>query len=500
MSPSDLSNIVAKMKTQASTTLGWDVVVNYGEIELNNLLAAAYEADSTGNKAITEFRCKVTSTDDETGDDHNIDYTFEFGPPSITFLETDKGAMCSLTIPVMGGKAIKDGNQDKAQDIGTNVYTITLNNLLLATAKGGVTDDEVSSENPTPYDKPFVFSTSSEESGIVFIDFEASDKDLAVDITFTGPDVCKLNDTDPNCKGRSPLVDSHKELISGGIKHELLTTYKHVIYELARTNNKKPSGGIKLVPKSFMFASFVPDDGETILSLFIQTRDTNNGIQSRLNSNWNVLWGTTLGCPPIPSGSTASGLYLSVDTKERLEEPEYTVWDDPLLITYHSAINVLLPKLQLTLEQDPTSKPGFCRGSWSYEYRFSWSAAVVGLGESRGSATVQNTLNDNFPIKISEDYKLTLNFKVLKDDWSVKVIPDSTDFWDQLGGGSDQTPTWILSMNIGIPDLEINMGSLDYFLTTNLLLPTRKVIDIDTELGLQIPGDFFIVGNVETSK
>ncbi|GJJ09107.1 hypothetical protein Clacol_003329 [Clathrus columnatus] len=479
------------MQTQASTTLGWDVVVNYGETELNRLLAIAYDKDSTGNKSIKEFECPCAVS-------------------LYQFLE-EYAEIVDTTTP--------------SQSIGEKVYTIILNNLVLATAKGGVTNDEVSSENPTPSETPFVFPPNSDASGVVFIDFEASSSDLTE---------CPLNSEDPGCAGRSPLVDNHLGDLKDIIRSQFLTKYKHIIYELARTNNSKPVEGIKLVPKSFMFATHKPDEGETILSLFIQTGDTNNGLQSRLNSNWDTLWGTTLACPPIPSGKTASvilakntiftsmiepglknqgysgeldnttrSLQIQIDTKKEIHEPEDKKSSMYSSTTYHTAINVVLPKLQLVLEQNPSDKPAYCRGSWSYKYKFSWDEySALGDGSDRnGSVTVENTLDeDTYPVKLENEYTLEVNFKIRKEKWKVTATPDSQSFWDIINGGSTKVPSWTKDLNVFLPEMNIDMGSLDFFLTTNLLLPSREVIDIDTKLGVQVPGDFYLVGSVENSR
>ncbi|GJJ09104.1 hypothetical protein Clacol_003326 [Clathrus columnatus] len=524
MFSSELSEIVTKMKTQASTTLGWDVVVNYGETELNKLLAIAYDEDSTGNKAIKEFECSLETTSDETGNDYTINYTFNFGPPLITFIDTYIKPVCSLTVPVLGGTAKILESTAPPQSIGEKVYTITLNNLALATAKGGVTDNEVSFESPTPFDEPFIFPPESDASGVVFIDFEASTTDLLVEITFTGPDKCKLNDPDPECAGRSPLVDNHIGDIKDLIRNQILTKYKHVIYELARANNTKPVQGIQLLPKSFMFATYTPNKGETILSLFIQTGDTNNGIQDEhLGSNWDVLWSTALGCSPIPSVNTASiilakntvftsmiepslkkqgysgfmnntigSIQLQIDTKKKVYEQAHVDSGTNFMKTYHTEINIVLPELKLVLEQNPSDKPACCRGSWNYKYKFDWRDYHVyqeGITSDRyGSVTVENTLNeDAYTVKLKDEYTLQVNFTIRKEKWDVTATPDDQDFWNLINGGSKEVPPWTKDLNVFLPEMSIDMGSLNFFLTTNLLLPSREVIDIDTSLGVQVP-------------
>lgn len=57
-------------------------------------------------------------------------------------------------------------------------------------------------------------------------------------------------------------------------------------------------------------------------------------------------------------------------------------------------------------------------------------------------------------------------------------------------------PDWVKELSIPMPDWTIHMGKIDFFLTTNLLMPTEKVISIDDKIGIQVPGDLFIVGKL----
>ncbi|GJJ13685.1 hypothetical protein Clacol_007941 [Clathrus columnatus] len=241
MSKSDLSHIVTQMKTQATTTLGWDIVVNYNEEELNDLLAIAYHDSEDPKTSIKEFKC--------------------------------------LTIPILGGTAETDKS---SQTIGDGVYILSLNNLELASARGGE-----SCLVPTPADKPFVFPPTVEADGVVFINF-ATSNDLNIDIMSTGPGKCPKGFQDPGCVGRASFIDNHLGDLKNEIRRAFTKEYTNIRYELARVSSKRPVNGIQLVPKSFMFATYTPnetptDEKDTILTLFIQTRDTNYGMQSGLN-------------------------------------------------------------------------------------------------------------------------------------------------------------------------------------------------------------------------
>ncbi|GJJ13686.1 hypothetical protein Clacol_007942 [Clathrus columnatus] len=536
MSKSDLSHIVTQMKTQATTTLGWDVVVNYNEEELNDLLAIAYHDSEDPKTSIKEFKCSLIATNEE-GDDYTIRYKFLFGVPLLKFIATYTKPVCSLIIPILGGTAETDKS---SQTIGDGVYSLSLNNLELASAQGGE-----SCLVPTPADKPFVFPPAIEADGVVFINFAAS-KDLYIDIAFTGPDKCPKGSQDPGCVGRASFIDNHMGNLKDKIRYIFTKEYTNIRYELARVSSKRPVNGIQLVPKSFMFATYTPnetptDEKDTILTLFIQTRDTNYGMQSGLNLSWNHLWTQTLDCPPIPSGKTASIILdkgmvfttmiepamkeqnyscqindtkgyvqLQVFTGEKVNEPEDKTerWIGPLKSIFtqtirHNPIYVVLSPLLLVIEQSDSNNGSCCRGTWTYEYTFNWSTHTDRYNDMpeknrHGTVTVENTLNKAFPaIGLADDYTMKIRFLIEKDDWNVETKPHDPTFWDELGGGVKETPRWVKNMNVHIPAIDFNMGSLDFFLTTNLLLPSREVIDIDKNLGVQVPNDFFIIGNVK---
>ena len=61
----------------------------------------------------------------------SIKYTFELGPPSISFKATNAGPICTLTAPVTGGTASTD---EKTHNIAKGAYALTFDNLQLGTA------------------------------------------------------------------------------------------------------------------------------------------------------------------------------------------------------------------------------------------------------------------------------------------------------------------------------------------------------------------------------
>jgi hypothetical protein len=93
------------------------------------------------------------------------------------------------------------------------------------------------------------------------------------------------------------------------------------------------------------------------------------------------------------------------------------------------------------------------------------------------------------------DHFIQMDLKVDKKDWKFQVTKDWSWFpTDRQLGFEDVQPV--------LPSFTISMGSMDFFLTTNLLLPGEKVIDVDKSdaAGLRIPHDYMLVGNVVHKK
>lgn len=93
-----------------------------------------------------------------------------------------------------------------------------------------------------------------------------------------------------------------------------------------------------------------------------------------------------------------------------------------------------------------------------------------------------------------------MDLSITASDWSQPVITQTAQsIFDELFNGVIDKG-WFVSNLPTLPTPDLKMGSLDFFLTTNLLMPGQKVISIDSTVGLRVPHDFYIVGNVVTKK
>ncbi|EMR63977.1 hypothetical protein UCREL1_9073 [Eutypa lata UCREL1] len=497
----------------------------WATLDINSALAAAHSGSDAKTK-IASLTCRTSGTD-MYANKYDIDYVFNLGAPTVKFTLTRTSPVCNLTIHVTSGSA---KTTKVTQEFKENVYQLQLDNLELATSKG--TEEDVSQHSSA--DKTFTFPEGTATDGTVVIDFPTS-KFLTVSVE-------NLSST-----GTSSFVEAFKAEIGRKLQEKIHDEYQDIRLELARVNSTPPpDDAIQLKPKSFKFAAFTPPDSwsdsrDTVLSIFIQTRDANKGEQdaSKLSTAWTYLWQNTLNCSPIPPDQTASIIFgkdmiyesmikptfrsqgftgslvdskgeirLSVDTGKKVHadswrDSDYVILSDgKKAIRSVDEINATPPNLTLSLHT-ANNKSG-CRGEWTYDYHFGWMCVYAPLPKSdsigtvvNGGITATHTLNHSLnTCAILDDSTLQVDCSITRGDWSVSFAGDDQSWISTFLGGRKEVPDWMKQLSVEVPSFQICFGKLDFFLTTNLLMPNRKVISIDTTAGLQIPGDFYVVGKV----
>ena len=123
---------------------------------------------------------------------------------------------------------------------------------------------------------------------------------------------------------------------------------------------------------------------------------------------------------------------------------------------------------------------------WDISYRIAYT---IVYGGERVSVGVRDYLKKETQNQYLKDDSIRLDLSISKGDWKQE--------FEDRPGPFNYTP-WAAKDQPEFPTFELNLGTIYYFLTTNLLLPGRKVIEVDTSPsgGLRIPRDFYIVGNV----
>lgn len=92
----------------------------------------------------------------------------------------------------------------------------------------------------------------------------------------------------------------------------------------------------------------------------------------------------------------------------------------------------------------------------------------------------------------------------LDETLSMDIRADNRSFWDTINGNTGDIPRKYRDIRPAAPRLNIALKPLDYFLTTNLLLPGQHVFVADDPVpssgdvrsGLATPRDTILTGNV----
>ncbi|KAJ7713645.1 hypothetical protein B0H14DRAFT_3016137 [Mycena olivaceomarginata] len=502
------------MKTMKTATLNWDVVVSFCETEINRLLASDFEATDT--KQIKDIACEFTGTNEDASP-YKIEFKLELSAPLISFSETRTTAVCSLAAPIAGGYG---KTSKKTLPIKKDVYTLHFKDLELASASG---DDN----SCTPPNQSFVFSRNQYPSdGFVVIDLNTS-KSLTVDITTA----------DVAADDHNNFIKAHSASLCRELKTKFRTDFLNVRYKIARVKSLPvPDGMVQLRPLSFRFAAYKPDGpAETVLSLFIQTRKEDTGEKNDLDHNGTPNGAQIFGTASIifykdmifdsvmkPALAkqicdgqfklinTIGNITLDVDTKKTLKRRKFE--DPERFPRVHetkktvSEINITLPPLILKFYSEDGSRI-CCSRTWKYEYAFNWSYDVIEPGCSvhqSGQVKATHELKNNVTSFESflDDYSVKMECSVDAEMWAkVDLKPENLWFWEHIVDGSRLVPDWVKDFNMKLPGFTLDLGSFNFFLTTNLLLPSRSkaVIEVDKAIGLKIPGDLYIVGKVATS-
>ncbi|KAH7881761.1 hypothetical protein F5I97DRAFT_1818388 [Phlebopus sp. FC_14] len=190
---------------------------------------------------------------------------------------------------------------------------------------------------------------------------------------------------------------------------------------------------------------------------------------------------------------TTGSLEVKIDTGKRVQRDQYYYKIDGSLgyTAYKAAaIDVTLPPLTLTLKENSGS-PTYAT-SWEWQYSCKWEYHDAGPSGIAGS--IQDHVTEGTTTAIH-----TMDCSVSKGDWSVTFKPEDRGGWDKFWRGPDTVPKWMKGLDVEVPDFNLHLGSVDFFLTTNLLFPgDKQVIDVDKKTGLHIPADLYIVGTVKT--
>ncbi|KAH7097573.1 hypothetical protein BKA62DRAFT_423872 [Auriculariales sp. MPI-PUGE-AT-0066] len=520
-SVSDIVKAVTNSREEYQPTLGWDVVVNYSAKEINKLLEASYKNDTTPGH-LKRLSVPVTGMNED-GDPYEIKYNFDIAPPLIQFEALGSAPYCSLTFHINGGTV---ETSKKSWAVTAGVYKIVVSNLSLATMSGAEGDEPI----PIESKKPFDFPNDRPGVGVVTLDLKGSVEKMIV----------KVSSTPGSDPPHVPQIDNHlgdlqQKILEYFVDPERATSIR---YHLARVDSTPPpKGSVSLVPKSFRFATYSLEsdpDAPTILSIFIRVTKVHHGEEDVLQSAWTSLWAVQYRVPPIPASHTASIIFNYRLLEEALLLPAFDVhglkyttdkhtyaiqtgqnqkqpyWRDPTAKAPYSnryvgefEVNFGKEPLKLQLEQ-PERGAAVGTLKWRNDFEFQWGWSDWDgrrTYSGSGAATVTNTLAKSARFSLT-DYTLALDASFGSGDWHRDIRVKDKSFWDKLcgGNGNSGVPPTVKDCLPPSPSLSLDFGSLYYFFVTNLLCPTQKVIDIDTNVGLLLPRDFYVVGSIASKR
>jgi hypothetical protein len=130
---------------------------------------------------------------------------------------------------------------------------------------------------------------------------------------------------------------------------------------------------------------------------------------------------------------------------------------------------------------------------WKFSFEVGWSMSGWGY-QASGTVKTTDKLNKKKYIDSSSlsDYKVRLDASLKADDWELQYETDNSE-WDKVFGAVDWIPNFA-QVQPKLPSFDFQLFDIDFFLTTNLLLPNKKVIKFKTTPGARMPRDLYLVG------
>ena len=147
------------------------------------------------------------------------------------------------------------------------------------------------------------------------------------------------------------------------------------------------------------------------------------------------------------------------------------------------------------MKQDEIDANGLLK--WEFSFTTGWMWVHGGTGEMvTGNVTVTNTLDKKkfFDNTVLPDYRVHLDASIKKDDWDWSRSV-TNDKWYQVASAT----VWNVLSKDAMPDppsLNLEVFDIDFFMTTNLLLPNSKVIEFKADPGVRFPRDLYLVGQI----
>lgn len=489
-------DLLSALEGVVGATNEWDIVCSYSIDALNAVLSSAHQS----NKIVTSIQLSVTHKD--IAPPHSLyvtNYNLNIGAPSLEFAP-GSGGSAILTMPILSSSNLQITDSQGALLETDNIpagYSLVAN-VPLASITGN--------------------NTVTSGSGVIVLD-PSNTTNIVLHFSSALTNFSISPTPDQSTSVGNALCNSD---LFAGITEYFRTKVNDIDYCLAQlsASANNPSG-ITIRPSSFVFAT-----QQNILSLFVQTTNSGNG-PGNPNPAFQPNGREVL---PVPQGMTASLLFSRQFIEKVYLEPllqqgqSYSITSrtNGIGISYNcKAPNVSydmstgnqvsgdfnIDTLSMDFSSPPLAYQIWLDGqagniSWNFNQNLNWNgdeSMPDGSGgwskyHKQGSCDVSISLNKNISLSNIDSNTFTIDCSMQASDYNVNFSTNGdTDFWGPVNGNTNDIKAAAVA---ALPSINLNFGGLNFFAAANLLFPDSQKFTINTILGIAIPGDLLLVGNI----
>lgn len=165
-------------------------------------------------------------------------------------------------------------------------------------------------------------------------------------------------------------------------------------------------------------------------------------------------------------------------------------------VDFHMDDAAATMKFPYTIGANPTT-------SWaSNNMRLYWHYTTAGNGYG-GGTDEDGHVNIKYHLDITgawtaTDDEIDITWPMPKKFTQIDMKAESPGFWQYVCGGREAVPDLYANANPDVPGITLSFNPLNYFFTTNLILPGQHIFKADTpSTGLAVPRDLILTGKTK---
>ncbi|XHG04061.1 hypothetical protein AWENTII_007342 [Aspergillus wentii] len=189
----------------------------------------------------------------------------------------------------------------------------------------------------------------------------------------------------------------------------------------------------------------------------------------------------------------SGGLYPSHKT-HHVDGIKFSPSEPETTISFDSGLNSKSHKINYTSDRQ--------RVNW--EWRESGVHRPVMISSGTTNREFVWTAKGSWKDKKTAEHPNLLRFDWTSDkEWTIKKSAEDVGWWEKIFGGSTAIPEHLRNLKVPSPNVKLEMNTLDYFLTRNLLYPGKHIFNADdpssasTDKGLALPRDLILTGETK---